>query len=250
MRRIACLLPALLALAPAAAWSWAPETRGRMVEEATRLVPGSLRIALEGHREQLLRGALGPLVYEKDSRHQPPWSGGSLEQKIEEEAQALSRALSAETPFGEVAERFGALAHYISDARFAPGASAGNGAKRYAHFAAFCESRRERFPLVFYGHGDEDLARGDWRGFALKIMRRASADDRDLERIYNVAGDPPARSAFDDRSVPFAVCSLNYSRSITDIVRAWLAVWSQAGGDMGQLPYASPTGGHPYRRSP
>ena len=33
-----------------------------------------------------------------------------------------------------------------------PGA---DGAPRYGHFAAFCETRRPRFPLVFYGHGNE-----------------------------------------------------------------------------------------------
>jgi hypothetical protein len=221
-----------------------------MVEEATRLLPASLRLALEREKEAMLRGALEPLVYEEDRRHQPPWSAGVLDQKIEEEARALSRALSDEAPFAQIAERFGALAHYISDARFPPGVSEGDGDRRAAHFAAFCESRRTRFPLVFYGHGDEDLARGDWRAFALKIMKRGSGDDRDLARIYEAAGDPPDPSAFDDRSVPFAICSLSYSRTITDIVRAWLTVWSQAGGDMGELPYATLAGGHPYRRSP
>ena len=44
-------------------------------------------------------------------------------------------------------------------------------------------------------------------------------------------------SDFDDRSVPFAIGSLSYSRSINDVVRVWLTVWENAGGDMGYTPY-------------
>ena len=56
-------------------------------------------------------------------------------------------------------------------------------------------------------------------------------------RAYAAAGDPPHPSAFDDRSVPFAIASLSYSHAITDVARAWLAAWSQAGGDVGRTPY-------------
>jgi hypothetical protein len=81
------------------------------------------------------------------------------------------------------------------------------------------------------------LAADDWRGFALREMERAAASDADLARAYAAAGDPPAAAAFDDRSIPFGVGSLAYSRSITNIVRIWVHVWRKAGGDMGRMPY-------------
>jgi hypothetical protein len=235
-----CALQALPALA------WAPETRVRMAEEAVRLMPASLRLALEHHREPLLRGMLAPMVAEDGAEHRPPWAGGTLDAAIEREAVELLAALREPGPFHEVVGRFGRVAHYVADAGFPPGASQTDGAARYGHFSAFCEERRPRFPLVFYGHADEALAGGEWRRFALQELARAGQDDAELARAYAAAGHPPDPAAFDDRSVPFAVGSLAYSRSITNIVRVWLSVWQRASGDMGRTPYwqpAAPPGG-------
>jgi hypothetical protein len=91
--------------------------------------------------------------------------------------------------------------------------------------------------VVFYGHDSAELASGDFRAYALSVMKRARGEDRQLARAYAAAGDPPNPAAFDDRSVPFAVGSLSYSRTFTDIVRVWLAAWEHASGDMGRTPY-------------
>lgn len=224
---------------PAAAW--APETRVRMVDEAVRFMPASLRLALESHREPLLKGMLAPQLREDDPAHLPSWSGGTLEQQIEAEALALLDLLATPAPFAEVAQTFGSLAHYVMDAGFPPGGGGPAGASRYAHFAAFCEERRKKFPLVFYGHEDPYLERGAFRAFAERVTRRSLAEDRELARAYAAAGDPPLAEAFDDRSIPFAVGSLCYSRSVNDVVRAWLVVWERAGGDMGRTPYRKPS---------
>lgn len=224
---------------PAAAW--APETRVRMTDEAVRFMPASLRLALEGQREPLLRGMLGPQIHENEPAHVPSWSGGSLERQIESEARALIDLLATPAPFSEIAERFGSLAHYVMDAGFPPGVGGADGAGRYVHFAAFCERRRQKFPLVFYGHDDPDLERGAFRDFGEAVARRALAEDGELARAYAAAGDPPRAEAFDDRSIPFAVGSLCYSRSVNDVVRVWLAVWARAGGDMGRTPYRKPS---------
>ena len=226
----------LLCAAPAAAW--APETRIRMVDEAVRFMPGSLRRALESNREPLLRGMLEPMKQEDGPEHRPPWAEGSLNLSLERAAQDLLATLAEQTPFDEIAAHFGTVAHYVLDAGFPPGMSDGDGAARFTHFAEFCESRRERFPLVFYGHDDPALENHDYRAFGVSVMTRAMIEDRELSRAYVAAGDPPDPSAFDDRSVPFAVGSLCYSRNVTDIVRIWLAVWNQAGGDMGRTPYS------------
>jgi hypothetical protein len=225
----------LLVQSPAAAWS--PESRARMTDEAVRFMPASLRLALETHRESLLRGSLAPMIEEDDPEHAPPWSGGSLDRRIELEANGLIELLSRQASFSEVAERFGRVAHYVLDAGFPPGVSLDGAAKHYSHFSGFCESRRERFPLVFYGHEDTDLDRGDFHAFALKVMRSAGGDDRTLAEAYAAAGEPPNPAAFDDRSIPFAIGSLSYSRSINNVVRVWLAIWRQAGGDLGRTPY-------------
>jgi hypothetical protein len=219
---------------PAAAW--VPETRVKMVDEAVRFMPPSLRIALEGHRSELLRGMLGPMKTEDAPEHRSPALEGTLDQTVAAEAEELAGILAGQTTFPKIADRFGRLAHYILDAGFPPGVSP-DGDGRYHHFGKFCESRRGRFPLVFYGHDDDMLAAGDYRGYALQVIERSLHNDRQLAEIYTRDAEHPHASNFDDRSVPFAVGSLAYSRSINDVVRVWLTVWEKAGGDVGRTPY-------------
>ena len=113
-----------------------------------------------------------------------------------------------------------------------------------------CESRLDRFPLVFYGHEDPHLADGDYRAFARSAMEHAADRDRDLARAYAAAGDPPNPMYFDDRSVPFAIGSLSYSRSITQVARLWLTAWERAGGDVGRTPYRGLARDNENTRSP
>lgn len=219
--------------------AWTPETRVQMADEAIRFMPHSLRLALEKHRKSVLRGVLEPMVHEDAPEHHAPWLDGTLDRQLESEAQALIAALGRQTPFEELSERFGRLGHFVMDATFPPGVG-DDGGPRYADFAAYCEIKREKFPLVFYGHEDEALSGGDFRRFARRLMDDARAEDGELSRAYATLGDASGIVAFDDRSIPFAVGSLSYSHCVTDIVRSWLAVWRLAGGDLGRTPYLEP----------
>ena len=67
-------LLALTLATPCAAWE--PDTRVRMVDEAVRLMPESLRLALTAHRRDLLIGMLEPMTTEDGPEHRPPWSDG------------------------------------------------------------------------------------------------------------------------------------------------------------------------------
>jgi len=239
-RRRTFRIASALALLGGTAQAWAPETRIALVDDAVRLLPASLRVALQAQREPLLRGMLEPMTGEDGPEHRPAEVAGGLAAAVSAEAGELAAALlQPGASFSSVARRFGALAHYVADAGFPPAAGAADDA-RYAHFSGFCESRREKFPLVFYGHEDAELAAGDFRGFALRLLDRGREDDRLLAAAYAAAGEPPAPAAFDDRSIPFALGSLAYSRSVTHIVRAWLAAWRAAGGDVGRTPYWKP----------
>jgi hypothetical protein len=237
MRIVAVCSVALAAVLGPEVLAWAPESRMAIADEAVRLMPESLRLALDMHRVDLMTGVLDPLREEDAPAHRAPWSGGSLDASLAHEAETLVHQLAVRTPFRDLAAQFGHLAHYAMDAGFPPGVGETQDDRRYAHFAKFCESRRPKFPLVFYGHDDPALAKGDWREFARAVMRRSRADDRLLAQAYAQAGDPPAPSAFDDRSIPFAVGSLSYSRSVNDVVRVWLAAWDAAGGDAGRTPF-------------
>jgi hypothetical protein len=235
--RAACaaVVLALTTAAPVAAW--APETRLRVADEAVRFMPSSLRLALERHREDLRRGVLEPMVDEDGPAHRPRPAGGTLDDAVAAAAKDLQEAVRKPLPFREVVRRFGVLAHFVSDAGFPPLAAHPADGRRAAHFATFARGRMEKFPLVFLGHDDSDLGRADFASFARRACAESAREDADLARAYAAAGWPPAPSAFDDRSVPFAVASLSYSRTVNYVVRAWLEAWRLAGGDLGYTPY-------------
>jgi len=237
----------VLILSCSSALAWAPETRVRITDQAVRLMPESLRLALDTHRRPLLSGMLEPLVEEDGTEHLPAGAGGTVEAAARQAAADLADALTHPTPFDEIARRFGRLAHFVADAGFPPSHGADAGAdSRYRHFGPFCDSRLGRIPLVFYGYADDDLDRGDFETFVTRIAATAGAHDEDLARAYAAAGDPPDPSAFDDRSVPFAVCSLSYSQTVTHVAQTWLSAWRTAEGDVRRTPYAGtakPAGG-------
>lgn len=233
---------ALIAISHGPASAWAPRTRMAIADEAIRLMPAGLRVALETHRDAVMRGMLEPGLDERAPQHRPGWREGTLDARVDTAAGGLAEAIT--TPrarFDLIARRFGELAHYVSDAGFPPEMSRARDARRASHFSSFCESRRERFPLVFYGHEDPLLEDADFAAFTRRLATAAAAEDERLARAYAAAGDPPDPAAFDDRSVPFAIGSLSYSRTVTSVVRAWLVAWGRNGGDTGQTPYWNPT---------
>jgi hypothetical protein len=185
----------------------------------------------------VLRGALEPLTAEGQAGHTPATLPGNAEQL----SNNLVHAVNTQQPFAEIAESFGRLSHAIADAGYPPLAAGKSGKNHYQHFGSFVEGRMAKFPLVFYGHQQATLQDFDRAAQVRTILTRALGDDARLEHTYAQAGDPPSARFFDDRSVPFAVGSLAYSRSVTDIVRFWLDAWKRANGDMGRTPYLQPT---------
>jgi hypothetical protein len=242
LRLIAAALPAAL-LVGAPSWAWTGPTRVRMIDDAVKMMPPALRPVLERRREAILRGMLLPMTEEDSSAHRPPFDGGTVDAAVDAARRDLVESVDKHLPFSEIARRFGVLAHFVADAGFPPGAAGSAGDRRYAHFASFCESRRPRFPLVFYGHDNAALARSDFRAFAFGILERARAEDADLARAYAAAPSWNDPASFDDRSVPFAVASLSYSHSVTDIVQSWIAAWKLCHGDLGGTPYMGPPRG-------
>ncbi len=225
------------------AQAWTPETRIELVHSVIRMMPGSLRLALERHQEAVLRGMLEPMLQEDDPDHRPPWDDGTLEAQFHQEVEVLQTLLRRSAPFQSVARQFGRVAHFVSDTGFPPAMSGASGEGHYAHFASFCESRRPRFRTVFGGHDDPLLADGKHREWALDRMNRARDEDATLAGVYDRAGTPPHPSAFDDRSVPFAIGALSWSRTVTDVTRVWLSIWDSAGGDMSDTPYRKTVSG-------
>jgi hypothetical protein len=210
-----------------------------MLDQSIRLMPASLKLALDSHLLDVRRGMLEAQLEEDAPGHRPGnGEQPGLELSLKQSAEELVQAIESAEPFPKIAYRFGKLAHFVMDAGFPPGVTL-DGDRRYGHFSALAENRRDRFPLIFIGHEDTalDQATPDFAAFADRLVAEARREDRALRERYDAAGPEPDPSTFDDRSVPFAVASLSYSRSVTNTVRAWLACWRVAGGDIGRTPY-------------
>jgi hypothetical protein len=231
------LVFAVLALLPVPGMAWTAPTRVNMIDDAVKMMPPTLRGVLTDRRDDLLHGMLAPMTSEDDAPHRPSWDEGSVEASVEGAAKDLIAGVDGQVSFNDVARRFGVLAHYVADAAFPPGAAGPSGAARYGHFASFCETRRPKFPLVFYGHDSPDLKKGDFKAFTGSVLSRARGEDATLAGAYAAAPSWDDPASFDDRSVPFAVASLAYSHAVTDIVKAWLAAWRSCHGDLRGTPY-------------
>lgn len=234
---LALFVAVAVAVASSPAFAWTAATRVVMIDDAVKLMPPSLRKVLEKRRNDVRRGMLEPMTQEDALAHRPPWEGGVLDASVDAAARDLASGATTLVSFHDVARRFGVLAHFVADAGFPPAAAGVAGSSRYAHFAALCETRRPKFPFVFYGHGNDALAKDDFRAFTLQILERARTEDANLVRAYAEAPSWTDAAAFDDRSVPFAIASLSYSRTVTDIVQAWLAAWRDCHGDLDGTPY-------------
>lgn len=232
------LIASLVVTAASPALAWTAATRVVMIDDAMKMMPTALRDVLERRKNDVRRGMLEPMTLEDSGAHRAPWDGGTLEQSVDAAARDLVSGAETRVSFHDVARRFGVLAHFVADAGFPPAAAGASGAARYAHFASFCQTRRERFPLVFYGHDNDALAKDDFKAFTLGVLTRARTEDVNLERAYAAAPSWNDPGAFDDRSVPFAIASLSYSHAVTDIVQAWLAAWRRCHGDLAGTPYA------------
>ena len=225
----------------------------RIVDESVRFMPPSLRLALENRRETMMRGMLVPLVEGPAAERRPPWRDGELDAATARASRHLVATVQGDGTFDDIARAFGELALLVTEASWPPAMAEAADLPRRDHFAEFCQDRLERFPLVFYGHDDDELSRGNFAGFSRRLMEQARREDGNLAAAYGRAGTPPDPSHFDDRSIPFAVGSLAYSRSVTYLVRAWLTAWEMAGGDVAGVPYrtASADGEAPHpRREP
>ncbi len=249
-RRIKCAAAGLALLAACAdteARAWTPELERRVARESARLMPPSLRRILQAHFEEVASG-----VAEASSGK----SGGApagAPARVETIAREIQKSINEHRPFAEISRRFGALAHWVCTLQDPlQAADADPRESEYAiDYALYVEGNLGKYPLVFYGWSDDLLDAGDVAGFAEAAVSRARRYYGYISRAYSPGNPVPAVQRFDDRSLPFGIGSLCYSRCVTDTARIWLHIWKSARGDMHGTPYlASSTAPSPQAGTP
>lgn len=249
-RRLLLLLAgaaALLCLSTPAALAWTPAMEDRIVFEATRLMPPSLRGVLEKHADETKEGLRAARGDERGLWHtqEEGQQGACLSTRAEGLAGEIVKLIDSHEPFASVARKMGELAHVVADLNNPLHVSAKDpGEARYAaDYAEYVESNLPKYPLVFYGWSDPRLdlpglpGPGDVGAFARDAARRARRYYDPISRAYAPRGKVPLEHRFDVRSLPFGIGSLSYSHTVTDTARLWLHVWNQAHGDALGTPY-------------
>jgi len=225
------------------AFAWSGPMDSRVIREAVRLMPLSLRGILENHVADLTAGAREASGEENDPLHRldPAQTGASAAQRLEEMAVVAVRMIDNHRPFADVSHQLGAMAHVIGDLNNPLQVSSADPREgRYAvDYAEYVESNLDRFPLVFYGWKEPSLdeAPAGVRQFASRIAGRSRPYYRHISRAYAQDNPTPVASRFDVRSLPFGIGSLSYSHSVTDTAKVWLYVWKRAHGDLKGTPY-------------
>jgi hypothetical protein len=231
--------------------AWTPSMDERIVREAVRLMPASLRGILQTHADEMKAGLkdaagdeAGPFHTMEEGR-----PGASAAARVQTLASQIVALIDGRQPFAQVARRMGEMAHYVGDLNNPLHVCSEDPREPgYAlDYAEYVESNLDRYPLVFYGWGDPSLdlpgvpgslgRDADLMAFGAAAARRARRYYPAIRRAYAPGNREPVALRFDVRSLPFGVASLSYSHSVTDTARVWLHVWNKAHGDLQGTPY-------------
>jgi len=226
------------------AFAWTNASRVRMVDDALRLLPSSLRELLANRRAVLVAAVATPGSPEDQPDHwqHPDGAYGTAAARAETDARELAAAVDAHEPMARIVARFGRLAHWVGDVNdpLHTGDRDPRLKRYYADYQKYLEGQIPRFRLVFLGYRSDLLTRSGPRQFLMASAARSREYARPIGRAYTAEGARVSAQMFDERSLAFGVGSLAYSNAVNDIVRVWLWSWERCHGDTSGTPYPLP----------
>ena len=232
----------VLAASVGSAGAWTEASRARMLDDALRLSPPAFARLLGVHEEECRASALA--MPEVEHTWTTPDAREQAARALEKAVRETVRGITAHRPVVELCRDAGRIALLTADlndpnrtGRAAGGALPPDAVAEFHRYAA---SVADRVPLVFWGWRDDLAATEDVARMAGETAARSGRDAEGLRQAFYPAGRRVSASTFDDRSVPFAVASLAYSRTVSDTANLFFFVWKEAGGDLAGTPYRQP----------
>ncbi len=216
---------------PALAWS--PTTRKRMLEDAGRLVPPSLQRLMKRYRRELLRG-MAMRVPEPEAGHfEHPDGNGRLVAAAAEAMRGTYVALQTGEPLKRVVGRLGRVAHLVGDLNDPlVGRDDDPREASYAEdYARYVEKILPKVRLTLEDRPPQGLDVDALRRWSRQAVERTREFYEPIGRSYWVDGRLAESRTFDERSIPFGIGCLTYSRAVNDVALAWMAIWRAGGGD-------------------
>lgn len=241
MGRFACLV-AVCAVACGSLFGWTDTTRQRMAGDTIRLLPPALSRLLARHIVEVREGCLGTASGEPVPDHMLTPEGGGAGDELERLVRQTIEGMRRRDPIRETARRMGAVCHLVADLNHPMHTAAERwaglrGAEIYADYDSYTERVSARVPLVFYGWTEGPSPAEQTGAYAAGIAARSALEAEPLYGAYFPSGKRVLSSVFDDRSIPFAIASLSYSRAVSDSANLLTAIWRQIGGDLRGTPY-------------
>ena len=216
-----------------------------MLEDAGRLSPPALQHFLKRYRAEVLRGMSTRLPEAEAGHFQNPDGSGRLVEGAAEAMRAAHVALQAGEALRRVAYRLGRVAHLVADLNDPLASDAADA--REPLYAADFEHYVERI-LPKIRRTLEPRAPGGLDPDSLRVWARQAVEHSrqfygPIARSYWVDGKLADSRAFDERSIPFGIGALAYSRAVNDLALAWAAIWRESGGDASGSLYERLMGG-------
>ncbi len=220
---------------------WPPEAQRQVLDKATRLMPPSLARILKRHDRAVRQGAEAARKFKPSPPHaQSLEPGDGTAQRLATSLARITALMDSHAPLKQVAREFGVASHLVTDLsnpfRTAPRDQ--DSAFFEERFLQYIADHLPHMRVVFTSYQDPLLESGLTTEFGLQMAARSRSYLDDLVgafRRFDATGDP---SFMDERSIPFGVASLSYSRSVIDTARVWLHAWRQAHGDLSGLPFS------------
>jgi len=226
----------LLAAAPPPAPAFGPAALDKMTGATLRLAPAALRSALGAYRGLLDRGVHDTV----DQQGRQP--SGVLVAALQTELQEIPGLPKRQSPFEEVAYRFGRVAalNYLLNDPLRDGVDERLAAVR-GDYRVYLDRKLPLMPLVFDGYDNPPLS-GDADAY-FSLAARAQRSERYREALlfcYYPAGKQVSSETFDDRSNAFGVAQAAASHAVSDAAKSWFHLWRAMDGDLSATPYYHP----------
>jgi hypothetical protein len=203
-------------------------------------MPPSLQRLLRRHERALRQGALDEQRKAPAALHAEdvvPADGPA--ERLAASLSRITALLDGHAPLHQVAWEMGAAAHLVSDLSN-PFRTAPRDLEAATFEPRFKEYVKKQLPdlrIVFTSYEHPLLEQGDTTAFGRHLAATSRSYLDDLVGSFRRFDETGDSSYLDQRSIPFGVASLSFSRTVTDTARVWLRAWRQSHGDISGLPY-------------
>ncbi len=233
-------LTLLLTLPAAGAAAWPAELQAALLRDACRLTPKTLaRLIYEREKEVVEEAQRFPvqlgrvLAVDVSGGRLQPETLAALDSHAEEAVDLLRQRRVSE---GVV--RLGALLRVPADLADPALASGPEGYPPglTREYYAFVEANLAKLPVTLDDAAALKLERSRLPSYWQDLLTRSRESSGILRLEMFQHGRVVDHRAIDFRSPVFAVAQIAYSRAVTGIAATWIALWSQARGDLTRQP--------------